>query len=83
MPLPSLAEALNGKPLKSKNGYAFISLFNEAIQKRPRRRYHEVERFYKCLHPNCDKSYGALNHLNAHIVAQSHGTKRRASEFKN
>lgn len=26
--------------------------------------------------PNCNKAYGTLNHLNAHVTMQKHGAKR-------
>ncbi|KAI8066390.1 hypothetical protein BC940DRAFT_302726 [Gongronella butleri] len=41
-------------------------------QKRPRRRYSEIERHYACIWPECSKAYGTLTHLNAHIIAQGH-----------
>ena len=44
--------------------------------KRPRRRYEEIERMYKCGWNGCEKAYGTLNHLNAHVTMQSHGSKR-------
>jgi hypothetical protein len=44
--------------------------------KRPRRRYEEIERMYKCGHNGCEKAYGTLNHLNAHVTMQGHGSKR-------
>lgn len=44
--------------------------------KRPRRRYEEIERMYKCGWNGCEKAYGTLNHLNAHVTMQSHGQKR-------
>ena len=31
---------------------------------------------YKCGHQGCEKAYGTLNHLNAHVTMQSHGQKR-------
>ncbi|KAI8866101.1 hypothetical protein GQ42DRAFT_128220, partial [Ramicandelaber brevisporus] len=52
------------------------------VKKRPRRRYEEVERMYNCNWPGCTKSYGTLNHLNAHVLMQKHGPKRLATEFK-
>lgn len=45
-------------------------------RKRPRRRYDEIERLYACNWPGCQKSYGTLNHLNAHVAMQKHGPKR-------
>ena len=44
--------------------------------KRPRRRAEEVERYYRCNYPDCDKAYGALNHLNTHVRNAKHGPKR-------
>lgn len=51
-------------------------------RKRPRRRYDEIERLYTCSWPGCQKSYGTLNHLNAHVAMQKHGPKRSPGEFK-
>ncbi|CEH11758.1 related to c2h2 transcriptional regulator [Ceraceosorus bombacis] len=51
-------------------------------KKRPRRRYDEIERLYNCSFPGCAKSYGTLNHLNAHVAMQKHGAKRTPGEFK-
>jgi hypothetical protein len=31
---------------------------------------------YKCSWNSCEKAYGTLNHLNAHVTMQSHGQKR-------
>ena len=31
---------------------------------------------YKCGWNGCEKAYGTLNHLNAHVTMQSHGAKR-------
>lgn len=45
-------------------------------KKRPRRRYDEIERLYNCGWQGCAKSYGTLNHLNAHVSMQKHGEKR-------
>ncbi|KAI0306065.1 hypothetical protein B0F90DRAFT_1695775 [Multifurca ochricompacta] len=62
--------------------YSFVSLPGNAVRKRPRRRYDEIERLYHCSWAGCTKSYGTLNHLNAHIVMQRHGNKRTPAEFK-
>ena len=59
--------------------YSFVSLPGNAVRKRPRRRYDEIERLYHCSWTDCTKSYGTLNHLNAHIVMQRHGNKRTPS----
>lgn len=48
-------------------------------KKRPRRRYDEIERLYGCSWQGCTKSYGTLNHLNAHVGMQKHGAKRAPS----
>ncbi|CAD6923105.1 unnamed protein product [Tilletia laevis] len=53
-----------------------------APRKRPRRRYDEIERMYPCNWSGCAKSYGTLNHLNAHVAMQKHGLKRLPHEFK-
>jgi len=37
---------------------------------------------YKCGWQGCEKAYGTLNHLNAHVTMQGHGTKRTPEEFK-
>ncbi|EPT01139.1 hypothetical protein FOMPIDRAFT_36963, partial [Fomitopsis schrenkii] len=68
----------------SANGktYSFVSLPGNAVKKRPRRRYDEIERLYQCSWPNCTKAYGTLNHLNAHVTMQKHGSKRSPGEFK-
>ncbi|KAH0836697.1 hypothetical protein J3R83DRAFT_8419 [Lanmaoa asiatica] len=68
-------------PSNSKQ-YSFVSLPGNAVKKRPRRRYDEIERLYQCSWPNCTKAYGTLNHLNAHITMQKHGPKRSPNEFK-
>ena len=76
----------NGLPYAS--GYSShlmggLGGFNSAAgKKRPRRRYDEIERLYPCKWPGCTKSYGTLNHLNAHVAMQKHGPKRSPSEFK-
>ena len=56
--------------------YSFVALPGNAVKKRPRRRYDEIERLYQCSWPDCNKSYGTLNHLNAHVTMQNHGPKR-------
>jgi len=56
--------------------YSFVPIPGAQQHKRPRRRYEEIERMYKCGWNNCEKAYGTLNHLNAHVTMQSHGTKR-------
>ncbi|KIM58974.1 hypothetical protein SCLCIDRAFT_94856, partial [Scleroderma citrinum Foug A] len=70
-----------GSPPTSKQ-YSFVSLPGNAVKKRPRRRYDEIERLYQCNWPNCTKAYGTLNHLNAHVTMQKHGSKRSPNEFK-
>ncbi|KAK7443461.1 hypothetical protein VKT23_015634 [Stygiomarasmius scandens] len=68
-------------PYNSKT-YSFIALPGNTVQKRPRRRYNELERLYQCSWPDCTKTYATLNHLNAHVTMQKHGPKRSPDEFK-
>ena len=56
--------------------YSFVPIPGAQQHKRPRRRYEEIERMYKCGWHGCEKAYGTLNHLNAHVTMQSHGNKR-------
>ncbi|QSL64620.1 hypothetical protein MERGE_001921 [Pneumocystis wakefieldiae] len=67
---------------KVKQIYSFVPLPGAQTQKRPRRRYDEIERIYNCGWNGCEKSYGTLNHLNAHVFMQGHGEKRTPDEFK-
>ncbi|KAL7421105.1 hypothetical protein Q5752_003989 [Cryptotrichosporon argae] len=60
----------------------FMTVTGPQHKKRPRRRYDEIERLYLCGFNGCEKSYGTLNHLNAHVAMQKHGEKRLPSEFK-
>lgn len=46
---------------------------------RIRRHYDEIERIYQCQWRGCDKAYGTLNHLNAHVAVKRHGDKRLPS----
>lgn len=62
--------------------YSFVPIPGAQQHKRPRRRYEEIERMYKCGWMGCEKAYGTLNHLNAHVTMQSHGSKRTPEEFK-
>ncbi|KAF7356570.1 C2H2-type domain-containing protein [Mycena venus] len=66
----------------NKKTYSFVALPGNAVRKRPRRRYDEIERLYHCSWPDCNKAYGTLNHLNAHVQMQKHGPKRSPNEFK-
>ncbi|KAH8984038.1 hypothetical protein EDB92DRAFT_1803408 [Lactarius akahatsu] len=60
----------------------FAALPGDAVKKRPRRRYDKIERIYNCPWTGCTKSYGTLNHLNAHIVMERHGSNRTSAEFQ-
>jgi hypothetical protein len=71
-----LASATGDRPQKV---YSFVALPGINTKKRPRRRYDEIERHYACNFPGCTKSYGTLNHLNAHVQMQKHGQKRHPS----
>jgi hypothetical protein len=52
--------------------YSFVAIPGTNQKKRPRRRYDEIERLYHCNFLGCTKSYGTLNHLNAHVSMQQH-----------
>ncbi|KAF5346337.1 hypothetical protein D9758_011502 [Tetrapyrgos nigripes] len=69
-------------PTNNSKTYSFVALPGNAVKKRPRRRYDEIERLYQCSWPDCTKAYGTLNHLNAHVTMQKHGQKRSPNEFK-
>ncbi|TAQ83309.1 hypothetical protein B7494_g8367 [Chlorociboria aeruginascens] len=62
--------------------YSFVPIPGAQQHKRPRRRYEEIERMYKCGWNGCEKAYGTLNHLNAHVTMQSHGQKRTPEAAK-
>ncbi|KAH8898428.1 hypothetical protein GQ53DRAFT_837335 [Thozetella sp. PMI_491] len=51
-------------------------------QPKTQARYEEIERMYACAWEGCEKAYGTLNHLNAHVIMQSHGPKRTPEQFK-
>ncbi|KAI1002927.1 hypothetical protein K3495_g5277 [Podosphaera aphanis] len=68
--------------VRSSQVYSFVPIPGSQQHKRPRRRYEEIERMYKCGYNGCEKAYGTLNHLNAHVTMQSHGQKRTPDEFK-
>ena len=76
---PLSKEQNPSSPSNPNKTYAFVSLPGTTIRKRPRRRYDEIERLYHCSWPDCSKSYGTLNHLNAHVVMQKHGARRLPS----
>ncbi|ETN42483.1 uncharacterized protein HMPREF1541_01639 [Cyphellophora europaea CBS 101466] len=76
-PPPTSAGARPGQQV-----YSFVPIPGAQQHKRPRRRYEEIERMYKCGWNGCEKAYGTLNHLNAHVTMQSHGSKRTPEEFK-
>ncbi|KXN72446.1 hypothetical protein CONCODRAFT_77809 [Conidiobolus coronatus NRRL 28638] len=66
---------------KSPSKFSFISIFDKPQDPKPRRRYHQLDRPYNCIHENCTKKYSTLNHLNAHIRTQNHGRPRFKEEF--
>ncbi|KAK2628489.1 hypothetical protein QTJ16_001592 [Diplocarpon rosae] len=76
---PTSAAPSGGRPGQV---YSFVPIPGAQQHKRPRRRYEEIERMYKCGWNGCEKAYGTLNHLNAHVTMQSHGQKRTPEEFK-
>ncbi|KAF9560938.1 hypothetical protein BGW38_009026, partial [Lunasporangiospora selenospora] len=73
---------INGEGPGGSKVYSFVPLSGVHTKKRPRRRFDEIERLYVCNWGDCEKSYGTLNHLNAHVTMQKHGPKRHPSEFK-
>ncbi|SPO02907.1 related to putative transcriptional regulator [Cephalotrichum gorgonifer] len=77
-PTPSSA----GSQQRANQVYSFVPIPGSQQHKRPRRRYEEIERMYKCGWNGCEKAYGTLNHLNAHVTMQGHGSKRTPDEFK-
>lgn len=81
MQAQQMAHARGQLPSQSNTVYSFV-VPSQQQQKRPRRRYEEIERIYQCNWENCTKAYGTLNHLNAHVTMQKHGPKRTPEEFK-
>ncbi|CAG8539801.1 5563_t:CDS:2, partial [Gigaspora rosea] len=75
----AISQANNGE--RPQKVYSFVALPGINTKKRPRRRYDEIERHYACNYSGCTKSYGTLNHLNAHVQMQKHGPKRHPSEY--
>lgn len=75
-------QAPSAPPQRPNQVYSFVPIPGSQQHKRPRRRYEEIERMYKCGWNGCEKAYGTLNHLNAHVTMQGHGTKRTPDEFK-
>ncbi|KAG0254138.1 hypothetical protein BGZ95_006124 [Linnemannia exigua] len=69
--MSSLDGSVNGSKV-----YSFVPLSGVNSKKRPRRRFDEIERLYVCNWGECEKAYGTLNHLNAHVHMQKHGPKR-------
>jgi len=65
-----------------KRVYSFVTMSQSKTKKRLRRKFDEIDRLFDCNHGSCNKAYGTLNNLNAHILMQSHGPKRTAAEFK-
>ncbi|KAH9848699.1 hypothetical protein C2E23DRAFT_700378, partial [Lenzites betulinus] len=56
----------------------FVTLPVNAVKKRPRRRYHEMEHLYDSL-PAFSPVDGTLNHLNEQVPMQRHGLKRNSN----
>lgn len=54
----------------------------EKPRRRVRRRYNQILRRFCCSYPQCTKSYGSLNHLNAHIVTKKHGQRKSRADFQ-
>ncbi|KID92603.1 Zinc finger, C2H2-type/integrase, DNA-binding protein, partial [Metarhizium majus ARSEF 297] len=81
-PVYSPSQASQQAQQRPNQVYSFVPIPGAQQHKRPRRRYEEIERMYKCGWNGCEKAYGTLNHLNAHVTMQSHGQKRTPEEFK-
>ncbi|KFH70992.1 hypothetical protein MVEG_03838 [Podila verticillata NRRL 6337] len=81
-PVAWMSEGGDMDAQNSNKMYSFIPLSGVNTKKRPRRRFDEIERLYVCNWGECEKSYGTLNHLNAHVNMQKHGPKRDPAEFK-
>lgn len=62
---------------ETNTGYSYRPSSGPVHKKRPRRKFDQIERLYLCGFQGCEKSYGTLNHLNAHVYMQKHGQKRR------
>lgn len=77
-PTPLTSNSRKGSSHSAK-GKSIIN--NNNGYKRHRKKFNEIERYYKCNYENCDKAYGTLNHLNTHITIQGHGKKRSPNEF--
>lgn len=78
----SMSVPMGNGGVSAENDLQFVSLAGPVAKKRSRRRYDEIERIYPCGYKGCDKAYGTLNHLNAHVAMQKHGEKRLPAEFK-
>lgn len=73
---PPMGSGPSSASMTDDGSLQFVSLGGPAPKKRPRRRFDEIERLYICGWNGCEKSYGTLNHLNAHVAMQKHGEKR-------
>ncbi|POR33028.1 Uncharacterized protein TPAR_06788 [Tolypocladium paradoxum] len=60
--------------------YSFVPIPGAQQHKRPRRRYEEIERMYKCGWNGCEKAYGTLNHLNAHEIRKEWKQRKKEEE---
>ncbi|KAI5455660.1 hypothetical protein BGZ63DRAFT_135612 [Mariannaea sp. PMI_226] len=68
---------------KAQPGLAFPSAqFLPQQVTRRRRALHVLEKPFTCGWNGCDKSYGALNHLNSHVTSKKHGPRRDPKDFK-
>lgn len=63
--------------------HEFDHLHDMKRGRRFRRRYNQIVRKYSCSYPQCNKSYGSLNHLNTHIVTKKHGNRKSKADFQN
>ena len=72
----------NSNTNQNSNSNSNTNINANGQKKRPRRRHDEIDRVYNCSWNGCTKSYGTLNHLNAHVMMQKHGPKRLPHQFR-
>lgn len=62
---PSRADSARNSGGRNSKTYSFVSLPGNAVKKRPRRRYDEIERLYQCRSVSCALSAATLNSCKA------------------
>ncbi|KAJ5232933.1 Zinc finger C2H2 [Penicillium chermesinum] len=81
-PATTVGSPSPASPAGSRPGqvYSFVPIPGAQQHKRPRRRYEEIERMYKCGWNGCEKAYGTLNHLNAHEIRKEWKARKKEEE---